>query len=270
MDIKVSSLQFVFPGGVEALRGIDISISSGEKIAIIGQNGAGKTTLVRHFNGLLKPTNGVIMIGDWDTRDYSISQLAARVGFVFQNPDDQLFSRTVESEISFGPKNLSYESEKIKHLTEKAIDLTGLSGQELTNPFDLSPSRRKMVSMASILAMDTPILILDEPTTGQDADDIKRIANIVQMLNQKRKTIITITHDIDFCAENFDRIIVMAQGKILLDGSVLDVVSQDELLATTYVDPPQLTRLAKKLKFPNVVKDQESFMRAFHQIRGHN
>ena len=152
----------------------------------------------------------------------------------------------------------------------KAHQLTDLEGQEHTNPYDLSPSRRKMVALASIIAMDTPILIFDEPTTGMDAADIKRIANIMNILNQKGKTIIIISHDIDFCAENFDRIIVMTQGKILLDGPVLDVIAQDEILATTFVDPPQLTRLGKELGLEKIVKDQVSFLRAFRQAREHS
>lgn len=269
MEINVNALQFIFPSGIEALSGIDLTIETGEKVAIIGQNGAGKTTLVRHFNGLLTPTNGTISIGDWDTKHFTISQLARRVGIVFQNPDDQLFLRNVHSEITFGPKNLNYDSEKIKRLTDEAIRLTDLEGQENTNPYDLSPSRRKMVALASIIAMDTPILIFDEPTTGMDAADIKRIANIMNILNQKEKTIITISHDIDFCAENFDRIIVMTQGKILLDGPVLDVIAQDEILATTFVDPPQLTRLGKELGLSKTVKDQASFLQAFQQARDH-
>ncbi len=267
MEIKVEALKFTFPSGVAALRGIDLNIQSGEKIAIIGQNGAGKTTLVRHFNGLLKPTSGSVNVGNWDTKDHSIAQLASRVGYVFQNPDDQLFSQTVESEIIFGPKNLRYAPETINYLTQDAITLTGLSGQETTNPYDLSPSWRKMVAMASILAMDTPILILDEPTTGQDAQSIARIAKIVNELHRRNKTIITISHDMDFCAENFERIIAMSQGKILLDGPVSEVIAQEDVLATTYVDPPQLTRLGKGLGFPQIVHDQASFMKAFRQVR---
>ncbi len=267
MKITVNDLHFTYPGNVNALKGINVTIQSGEKVAIVGQNGAGKTTLVRHFNGLLKPTSGIVTVGDWDTKYHSIAQLASRVGYVFQNPDDQLFSRTVQAEIMFGPKNLGYPPEVIKRLVQKAILLTELTGQEHTNPYDLSSSWRKMVAMASIIAMDTPVLILDEPTTGQDAVNIARIAQMVQTLHQNGKTVITITHDIDFCAENFDRIIALSQGQVLLDGPTGEVIAQDELLATTYVDPPQLTRLGKRLGLPVTIRNQAEFLNAYRKLR---
>jgi energy-coupling factor transport system ATP-binding protein len=247
VKISLKGVSFAYPGGVKALDDITLSVAAGEKIAIVGQNGAGKTTLVRHLNGLLMPDSGTVEIGELTTTEKSVAELAARVGYVFQNPDDQLFRRTVKDEIIFGPTNLKYPAERIKQLLENALALTNLAGKEEINPYDLSLTWRKMVTLASIIAMDTPILILDEPTTGQDANSIQRIGNIVQTLNQQGKTIITITHDIDFCAENFDRIIVMGQGKILLDGPAAEVLSQETVLANTDVQPPQITRLGKRL-----------------------
>jgi energy-coupling factor transport system ATP-binding protein len=138
--------------------------------------------------------------------------------------------------------------------------MTELSDKTETNPYDLSPTWRKMVALASIIAMDTPIVIFDEPTTGQDTMTITRIAHVLKALRERGKTVITITHDIDFCAENFERVIAMAQGKVLLDGKTNDVLAQDEILSTTYVDPPQLTRLGKRLGFRNVVRNQEEFL----------
>lgn len=267
MQIDVQDLHFTYPGDIQALNGISLRIQPGERLGIVGQNGAGKTTLVKHFNGLLKPTSGVVMVGDWDTRDYSVARLASRVGYVFQNPDEQLFSRVVQDEIAYGPRNLGYPSERIHELVEDAIQLTELSQYRLSNPYDLSPTWRKMVALASIIAMDTPVVIFDEPTTGQDAVNVGRIARIVSTLSRRGKTVITISHDIDFCAENFERLIALSQGKLLLDGAVHAVLAQDELLATTYVDPPQLTRLAKRLGFSQVVRDQEEFLHAYRQSR---
>ncbi len=266
MKIEIQDLHFTYPGGVEALNGISLSIASGEQVALIGQNGSGKTTLVRHFNGLLRPTHGRVLIGDWDTSDHTVARLAARVGYVFQNPDEQLFCKTVQDEIMFGPKNLGYAADRIGTLVEDALALTELADEKDTNPYDLSPTWRKMVAIASVVAMDTPLVIFDEPTTGQDAASVLRIAGVVAALKERGKTVLTITHDIDFCAENFDRIIALSQGKVLLDGSTHDVIDQSETLAITYVDPPQLTRLGKSLGLPMAVRSKAEFLAAFQDL----
>jgi energy-coupling factor transport system ATP-binding protein len=262
MKIEIKDVHFTYPTGVEALRGISSTIDSGEQVAIVGQNGAGKTTLVKHLNGLLQPTRGQVLIGDWDTTKHSVAKLARRVGYVFQNPDEQLFSRNVGAEVAFGPKNLGFEDERVQALVNDALALTQLSDKTETNPYDLSATWRKMIALASILSMDTDILIFDEPTTGQDAVSVARIASVIAELRKRGKTVITITHDIDFCAENFERVIAMSQGKILLDGKTNDVLGREEILATTYVDPPQLTRLAKRLGLKNTVRNQEEFLNA--------
>lgn len=262
MKIEIRELRFTYPTGLEALQGISLTIESGEQVAIVGQNGAGKTTLVRHFNGLLQPTSGSVMIEDWDTGKHSVSKLASRVGYVFQNPDEQLFSRDVESEVRFGPRNLGYSREKMDELVQRALALTGLKDKTDTNPYDLSPTWRKMVALASIIAMDTPIVIFDEPTTGQDAASVARIAHVIAKLREQGKTVVTITHDIDFCAENFERVIALSKGRVLLDGPARDVLGQEEILAETYVDPPQLTRLGKRLGLKETVRNQEEFLNA--------
>ncbi len=265
MNIEISNLHFTYPSGVQALRGISLTIEAGEQIGIVGQNGAGKTTLVRHFNGLLQPTAGEVKIGDWDTRTQSVAKLASRVGYVFQNPDEQLFSRDVQTEVAFGPKNLGYPKEQVEALVNEALEMTELSAKRETNPYDLSPTWRKMVAIASVIAMDTPIVIFDEPTTGQDAASVTRIANVIRVLRERGKTVVTITHDIDFCAENFERVIAMAQGRILLDGKANDVLGQEEILASTYVDPPQLTRLGRRLGFEETVRNEAEFLAALRR-----
>ena len=262
MRIEISDLHFSYPNSVQALNGISLTIDSGEQVAIVGQNGAGKTTLVKHLNGLLQPTQGHVLIGDWDTTKHSVAKLASRVGYVFQNPDEQLFSKTVGAEVAFGPKNLGFSSDQIQKLVKDALALTELSDKTETNPYDLSVTWRKMVAVASIISMDTDIVIFDEPTTGQDAANIARIANVIAELRKRGKTVITITHDIDFCAENFERVIAMSQGTILLDGKANDVLGQEEILAMTYVDPPQLTRLGKRLNFDETVRTEEEFLNA--------
>lgn len=262
MKIQIKDLHHTYPSGVQALNGISLAIETGEQVAIIGQNGAGKTTLVKHLNGLLIPTSGSVWIGDWDTTKYQVAKLASRVGYVFQNPDEQLFTRTVHQEVSFGPKNLGYDQDKVEALVKDALSLTELTAQKETNPYDLSSTWRKMVALASILSMDTPLVIFDEPTTGQDAANIARIANVIASLRERGKTVITITHDIDFCAENFERVIALSRGKVLLDGAANEVLGQEDTLAETYVDPPQLTRLGLRLGLKEVVRNQKEFLAA--------
>jgi energy-coupling factor transport system ATP-binding protein len=262
MKIEVKDLRFTYPTGVEALRGIWLTIDSGEQVAMVGQNGSGKTTLVKHLNGLLQPTSGSVSIGTWDTQKVSVAKLAARVGYVFQNPDEQLFSRTVEQEVAFGPRNLGFDRRKTDKLVKDALKLVELSDKKDMNPYDLSPTWRKMVALASIISMDTPIVVLDEPTTGQDAVNVARIAHVIAELRKRGKTVITITHDIDFCAENFDRVVALSQGQILLDGPAANVLGQEDVLARTYVDPPQLTRLGKRLGFKKTTRTQQEFLAA--------
>ncbi len=271
MKILVQDLRFTYPGNVEAIRGISLEINPGEQVAMVGQNGSGKTTLVRHFNGLLKPTAGTVLVGDWDTRQFSVAKLASRVGYVFQNPDEQLFCRTVFDEVGFGPKNLGYPPEKVEALIERALTLTELSDRKEVNPYELSPTWRKMVAVASVIAMDTPVVILDEPTTGQDAASVQRLAAVIAELRRQGKTVITITHDIDFCAENFERVIALSQGQVLLDGPTEQVLGEEQVLARTYVEPPQLTRLAKRLGIARVVRTQDEFLEAYRGlIEGRN
>jgi energy-coupling factor transport system ATP-binding protein len=262
MKIEIKDVRFAYPGGVEALKGISLTIETGEQVAMVGQNGSGKTTLVKHLNGLLKPTSGSVMIGELDTKKTSVAKLAARVGYVFQNPDEQLFSPNVGIEVAFGPRNLGYPAEKVDALVKDALALTELSDKTETNPYDLSATWRKMVALASIISMDTDVVIFDEPTTGQDAASVARIAHVVAELKKRGKTVLTITHDIDFCAENFERVVALSKGQVLLDGPANKVLGQENILAQTYVDPPQLTRLGKKLKFKNTVRNDEEFLSA--------
>jgi energy-coupling factor transport system ATP-binding protein len=217
------------------------------------------------LNGLLQPRSGFDR--DWDTIKYSVAKLASRVGYVFQNPDEQLFSKTVGAEVAFGPKNLGYNGDQVQAFVRDALALTELSDKTETNPYDLSITLRKMVAVASIISMNTDIVIFDEPTTGQDAVNIARIANVIAELRKRGKTVITITHDIDFCAENFERVVAMSQGKILLDGQANDVLGQEAILATTYVDPPQLTRLGKRLNLNKTVRREDEFLAALGKGR---
>ncbi|HSF83326.1 MAG TPA: ABC transporter ATP-binding protein [Anaerolineales bacterium] len=247
VEVEVSSLSFTYPSGVPALDEISVQFQAGESIALIGQNGAGKTTLVKHLNGLLRPTSGLVKVGGWDTRGHSVAQMATRVGYVFQNPDDQLFQRTVWDEMMFGPRNLGWPAEIAASRVQAALEVVDLEKSKDKHPYDLTFSARKLLALASVLAMDTPVLIVDEPTTGQDYRGVQQIGKIIDELHKQGKTIIGVTHDIDFCADHFERTIIMANGKVVLDGPTRHVLAQTNTLEQAYVESPQLMRLAVKL-----------------------
>lgn len=260
MQIDITDLHFTYPTGVEALRGVSLHIDPGEQVAIIGQNGSGKTTLVKHLNGLLQPTRGTVRVGDWLTGEQSVAQMAARVGYVFQNPDDQLFKTRVEDEVRVGPLNLKLPPDQVAAQTEHALHLLGLLERRDLHPYDLTPAWRKRVAIAAVLAMNTPIVVLDEPTTGQDYATAQELGQVLDALRDEAKTVIAISHDIDFVATHFSRIVVMGQGQVLVDGAPARVFAQADLLAGAYVEPPQMTRLARRLGMDTIVYSVEGFV----------
>ena len=262
-DLVVERLVHDYPGGVEAVRGIDFGVKPGELVAIVGQNGSGKTTLVKHFNGLLRPASGRILIGGRDTVAEPIHALAALVGFVFQNPDDQLFERSVEREIAFGPRSLGIPPTEVRLLVDQAIEATGLDEVRTSNPYDLDLSRRKLVGLASVLATDPAIVVLDEPTTGQDHAGVVRVGGIVASLKAAGRTVIAITHDMEFAARHFERVVVMRLGEIVADGTPAEVfrAANAELLASTGLTPPPAARIAARLGLDAVPADADELLR---------
>ena len=262
MDIRFTDVGYIYPSGVDAVRGVSLHVPSGERVAIVGQNGAGKTTLVRHLNGIFQPTTGTVDVGDWSTKGHTIAELSARVGYVFQNPDEQLFARRVIDDVAFGPKNLGFDPERAQAAVEAALEATGLSSEAETHPHHLSLSERKRVALAAVLAMETPVVVLDEPTTGQDERGVRLIASIVARLHAEGRTVIAITHDMDFCAENFERVVVMAQGEIQADGDPASVFALSAVLDKARVEAPQLARLADALGWAQRPLTIESFVDA--------
>jgi energy-coupling factor transport system ATP-binding protein len=240
-EITVESLVHVYPvGAVRALDGVDLRIGSGERVALIGQNGSGKTTLVRHLNGLLRPTSGSVRLDGIDAQSLTVAQLAARIGLVFQDPDRQIFSGSVRSEVEFGARNVGLRDEARREAVARALRATGLAGEEATNPYDLGGARRKLLALASVLAMETPVLVLDEPTTGQDADGVERVREVVASVAAAGRTVIAISHDMRFVAEAFERVVVLRAGRVVLDGSPSEVFGRDawKTLSSTYLEPP--------------------------------
>ena len=262
--IAIDGLVHRYPSGIEAVRGVSLSIAPGESVAILGQNGSGKTTLVKHLNGLLRPAEGRILLDGQATDSHSIAELAATVGFVFQNPDEQLFERTVEREVAFGPKNLRVPAAAISERVTNSLNAVGLLAERATNPYDLDLSRRKLVAFAGVLAMDPAILVLDEPTTGQDADGVARVGAVVEAMKRAGRTVVAITHDMEFAASHFGRIVVMRDGAVVADGPPEQVFAPagSELLASTGLNPPPATRIAARMGLDVVPLDAASLLKA--------
>lgn len=242
--MEIKDVSFSYPNGFEALSDLNISIDRGEKVAIIGENGAGKTTTAKLFNGLLRPTKGDIIIDGMNTKEYTTAQVSKKVGYVFQNPDDQIFNKDVYSEVAYTPKYYKLPEDEVERRVAKALELTGLTKRRETNPYDLSYSHRKFVTIAAVLAMDSEVVILDEPTAGQDKSGMDQLAEIISTLESEGKIIITITHDMEFVVRNFDRTIVMAHGNKIADGSKEEIFWQLDKLKEAALHQPYISQLA--------------------------
>ena len=265
--VTIDDLVHRYPTGLEAVRGVSLVIEPGEAVAILGQNGSGKTTLVKHLNGLLRPAAGRVLLDGEPTEGRSVADLARTVGFVFQDPDEQLFERSVEREVSFGPRNLGFAVSDVARLVERSLRAVGLADQRSTNPYDLDLSRRKLVALAGILAMDPAILVLDEPTTGQDADGVERVGAIVRAFQGAGRSVVTITHDMEFAATHFGRIVVMRAGEIVADGPPDEVFAPGDrdLLASTGLTPPPAARIAARIGLDAVCLDAPSLLAALRR-----
>jgi energy-coupling factor transport system ATP-binding protein len=257
--IAVKDLLFSYEESEEILKGITLEFNE-KSTAIIGQNGAGKTTFLKLLKGLLKPVSGDIFINSINTKNTTAAKLAKDIGLVFQNPNDQIFKNKVIDEVMFGPINIGMDKDKAKLSSEEALKTVGLHEKLNENPYDLSLSDRKLISIASILAMDTNIIIFDEPTIAQDYSGKKRIKSIIKNLRSKGKLVIAILHDMDFVAETFERTIVFNNGTILLDENTREVFSHSEILEKAFLEPPHVTQLCKKLGFKEVFLTVEEFI----------
>jgi len=245
--IEVKDVYFTYPTGVEALKGVSLNIRNGEFVAIMGQNGAGKTTLVKQFNGLLKPTKGEVLADGVSTRNVSVAQLARKVGFVFQNPDHQLFSETVEEEISFALRNFGFRETTLKRRVTWALNLLGLTEYRKTSPFMLSGGERKRVALASVLAWNPKVVILDEPTIGQDHRQKEILRQFIVQLNAQGKTVVIVTHDVEFVAECSPRVVLMAQGQIVADGDAKRILTDPDITLRASIVSPQITQMFRGL-----------------------
>lgn len=252
MNLRWDSVTFEYEAGVSALRKVELQVQSGETVALVGSNGAGKTTLAKHLNGLLRPSAGRVWVGDWNTADHTVAQLARRVAFAFQNPADQLFERTVQGEVAFGPRRAGLSKPEQDRRVAGALELTGLDSVAERHPYDLNPADRKLLGLAAAVAMRTPVCVLDEPTTGQDLKGMACVDRVIDSLKQSGQTLILISHDMDFCADHADRVVVMDAGQIVADGPAGRIFGELAVLRGAGLEAPQLVRLAQGLGMQSV------------------
>ncbi|HWT74280.1 MAG TPA: ABC transporter ATP-binding protein [Mobilitalea sp.] len=261
--IELKGLHFSYTTGEEILKGMDFVIDE-RSTAIIGQNGAGKTTFVKLLKGLLKPTQGEILMNGRAIKDLTVAKLAKNIGMVFQNPNDQIFKNQVLEEVMFGPLQIGMDTETAAKKAKQALETVGLAEYEHANPYDLGLSRRKLVAIASILAMDTEVIIFDEPTIAQDYAGKERIKDIIRRLRSEGKTVITIIHDMNFVADVFERVIVFAKGKVFLDDTAKNVFAQKEVLEEAYLEQPDVMKLCHELGYEENFLNVEEFVQAGH------
>jgi energy-coupling factor transporter ATP-binding protein EcfA2 len=262
--VVVEDVTFTYPSGVRALDRVNLSIDAGATVAIIGQNGSGKSTLVRHLNGLLRPDRGRVLVQGTDLRGRHVAEIAREVGLAFQDPDRQVFSGRARAEVAFGPRNLGLRGPALDAAVADALETVGLADVADVNPYDLGHSRRKLLAIASILAMGTPIVILDEPTTGQDRQGVARVREIVRALASEGRTVLAISHDMRFVAETAERVVVMRAGRIVLDGGPASVFAEASwpVLAATSLEPPLAARFGSRLGLPVATPTEASLVEA--------
>lgn len=248
--LTLESLSYAYNSNQAALNNIDLTLAAGEFVALIGQNGSGKTTLVKHLNGLLRPTQGRVLLNGGDIATTPVAELARTVGYVFQNPDHMIFSATVREEVAAGPRNLVLPEAEIHERTAAALAQFGLLAYADTQPALLGFGLRRKVSIAAVVAMQTAVLILDEPTSGLDQRSTDELMAILTQLNQQGRTIILITHDMRLVADHVPSCVVLHNGRLLTHAPTRHIFQQPALLHQTQLEPPPIAQLGQRLGFP--------------------
>ncbi len=246
--IDVQNLTLIYPDGTKALDNISLKINKGEFIGIIGVNGSGKTTLVKTFNGLLKPTKGKVIVLGKDINEWDSEEIVRKVGYVFQNPIHQISSRTVYDEVSFGLNNINIPKSEIKNRVYPLLERFGLKNLVNKHPYNLSRADQFRVVFASVMAMDPEIIIVDEPTTGQDLYQSYQIMNYLQEENKKGKTVIIITHHLRFISQFVPRVVILYYGNKIFDGTTRDAFANFEIMQKSMIDPPEISKLSYLLR----------------------
>ncbi len=266
--INAQNLVFSYLGDTRQLDDVSVSFDKGDFVAVIGQNGAGKTTLMRSIIGLLKPQSGVITVNGEDISAKTVAELSASVGYVFQNPDEQIFTDSVLDELKFGPENLGRDVSSSEALIEEILAEVGLNHHRNTWPKYLSKGERQRLTMGAIIAMDPDVIIVDEPTTGQDWRETLWIMELLKKMNQRGKTILIITHNMEIVNRYCKRVLVMQGGHILLDGTPEEVFTHSELLSEARVEPTDIMKIAQALPYmPDNILSVDDFYKLFSEIR---
>jgi cobalt/nickel transport system ATP-binding protein len=251
--VSVKDLQFTYPAGVNALKGVSLQIRLGERVAILGPNGSGKSTLILLISGLLTPSKGTIAVFDENTDSKNFHKLRSRIGLVFQDPDDQLFTPSVIEDIEYGPKNLKLSEEDIKQRSSHVLDKMGIQHLKDRPPHRLSFGEKKKVSLATALVLKPELLILDEPTANLDLVSRRGLIDTLNELNKAGTTIIVSTHDVEALPELADRIIVVSHGKLIGEGKTREVLQDKQLLEASGLEAPTIVRMFSELKSEGLI-----------------
>lgn len=242
--VEIKDVHFAYSSdGPEILAGLNLTIERGEYIALIGQNGSGKTTLSKLIGGLNTPTSGEITIDGVSVASLSVPERTARVGYCYQNPDHQIFLNTVEEEVAFGPKNMGLSAGEIEERVVQALEAVGLRKYRKEEPYFSGKGTRQKIAVASVLAMQPSLIVLDEPTTGLDWRDSQNMMRLIDEIRRIGHTIMIITHNMRLVAEYAERAIVMCHGEIKLDGTPSEVFQHEDALKESFISPPQITQL---------------------------
>lgn len=245
--VKLEDVSFAYRHDQMVIEAINLQFETGTATAIVGQNGAGKSTTVKLMNHLLTPTKGKVLIEGQDVQGESTAQVARRVGYAFQNPDDQIFNNTVRKEIAFGPKMSGLGKAELETRVQQAAQMTGLENELDEHPYNFPYSLRKFISIAAIIAMDPAVYIFDEPTAGQDFVSRQKLVGIIDELVNQGKCVIVITHDMEFVAAHFKRVVVLSEQHVLEDGTPTEVFGNTELMQRANIEAPEALKIAQQL-----------------------
>jgi energy-coupling factor transport system ATP-binding protein len=265
-DLQTMGLYFAYDPSRPVLTGLSLSIPAGEFVAMLGPNGSGKTTLAKHFNGLLRPTAGQVLLGGQDIRRRSTGELARTVGYVFQNPDHQIFSATTRQELAFGPRNLGFSETEVQRRVEQILQDFHLAAFADRQPASLSFGLRRKISIASVLVASPRVLILDEPTTGLDWKNTTALIELLQEYHRQGNTILLITHDMRLVADHVPRCLVLHNGQVLAHCNTRLLFKDPQLLSEASLALPQIARLAARLSasgFGREILTVEDFCAAY-------
>ena len=256
-EIRLDGVRFAYPGGVDVYPEPGLSLELGDGVtALVGENGAGKTTLTKLLIGLLRPSSGTARVAGIDVATVSVAAMAQTVGYCFQNPDEQLFERTVQAEVAFGPRMLRRRREDIERGVAEALAACGLEGTGDVHPHDLGLSERKWVAIASALASNPSVIVLDEPTLGQDYASRGRLRNLVGTLGDRGKTVLVVTHDMDFVGEACPKTVVLSHGVVRYAGPTGEAFRDAAMVADAGLEPPHVTSLGRALGLPESVNEK--------------